>query len=91
LEIELLAADMRVGGFSGCNRYSGSYSLAGEAGQGGALTFGPMAGTMMACAEGAELERAYLQMLGQVTAYRLQGDTLSLLAGAEVVATYRPR
>ena len=91
LDIELLAADMRVGGFSGCNRYSGSYSLAGEAEQGSALTFGPMAGTMMACAEGAELERAYLQMLGQVTAYRLQGDTLSLLAGAEVVATYRPR
>jgi putative lipoprotein len=91
LDIELLAEDMRVGGFSGCNRYSGSYSLTGDAEQGSALTFGSMAGTMMACAEGGELERAYLQMLEQVSAYRLQGDTLSLLAGAEVVATFRPR
>ena len=91
LDMELLAEDMRVGGFSGCNRYSGSYSLSGDTEQGSALGFGPMAGTMMACAEGGELERAYLQMLGQVTAYRLQGEELSLLAGAEVVATYRPR
>jgi len=91
LDIELLGEELRAGGFSGCNRYSGSYSLTGDAEQGGALTFGPMAGTMMACAEGSELEQAYLQMLGQVTAYRLQGDTLSLLTGDEVLATYRPR
>jgi heat shock protein HslJ len=48
-----------------------------------------MAGTMMACPDGGELERNYLQVLGRVNAFRLEGDTLSLLAGPEVVATFR--
>ena len=80
---------MRAGGFSGCNRYTGGYSRDGASGRGGALAFKPMAGTLMACQEGAELEREYLQMLGAVTAFTLEGDRLSLLAGPEVVATFR--
>lgn len=89
LFIEFLAQEPRAGGFSGCNRYSGSYSLEGGSEQGSALQFGLMASTMMACAETGDLERNYLQMLGRVTAYRLSGDTLSLLSGPEIVATYR--
>ena len=42
-------------------------------------------------AEGGELERGYLQMLARVDAFRLQDDTLSLLAGAETLATFRAR
>jgi heat shock protein HslJ len=44
---------------------------------------------MMACPDGADLERNYLQALGRVTAFRMEGDTLSLLAGSEVLATFR--
>lgn len=75
---------MQAGGFSGCNRYSGGYSRDGASG----LVFKPMAGTLMACEQGSELERQYLQMLGAVTAFTLQGDNLSLQAGPEVVATF---
>ena len=48
-----------------------------------------MAGTMMACAEGAELEQTYLQLLAKVTAFRVQGETLLLLNGDTVLASYR--
>jgi heat shock protein HslJ len=44
---------------------------------------------MMACAEGGELEQQYLQMLATVSAYRLEGEILSLLHGDQVVATFR--
>lgn len=82
------AAEMRAAGFSGCNRYTGGYSREGGTEHGSPLAFKPMAGTLMACQEGSDLERSYLQMLGTVTAFRLDTDTLSLLAGPEVVATF---
>ena len=90
LDIQLQADGMRVAGFSGCNRYSGSYARDGVSQHGSPLQFGLMAGTMMACAGGGEIEQKYLQMLTKVTAFRLTNGSLSLLAGAEVLATYRP-
>ncbi len=89
-DLTLLAKEQRVGGFSGCNRFSGSYNTSGDATHGSPLSFGPLAGTMMACAEGDELERRYLAVLGVVSAYRLEEQTLSLLAGDQVVATFLP-
>jgi heat shock protein HslJ len=50
-----------------------------------------MAVTLMACAEGGELERAYLGMLARVESFRLEGATLTLLSGGEALATFRPR
>jgi hypothetical protein len=44
---------------------------------------------MMACVEGGEVEQLYLRMLGRVNGFRLQGDTLSLMDGPEVLATFR--
>lgn len=40
-----LGADGKVSGTGGCNRYMGTATLKGDA-----ITFGPMAGTRMACA-----------------------------------------
>ena len=91
LYIEFDAQDMRVGGFSGCNRYSGSYSVDGLAEYGSPLAFSKMASTMMACAEEGELDHSYLQILGLVTGYSIEGHSLSLMAGPEVLATYRPQ
>ncbi|WP_010091112.1 META domain-containing protein [Burkholderia ubonensis] len=53
----------RASGFSGCNRYMGSYDV-----KNGVLSFGPLAGTRMACAGtlGGQLERAYLDALAHV-------------------------
>ena len=89
VDIQFAAGEQRAAGFSGCNRYTGGYVREGMAEQGSPLKFGPMAGTMMACEDGGELEQNYLQILGRVTAFRLDGDTLSLLAGSEVLATFK--
>ncbi len=89
VDLQFLAEEKRAAGFSGCNRYTGSYDPEGASEHGSSLKLGPMAGTMMACPEGTELERNYLQALGRVTGFRLDGDTLSLLAGPEVLATFK--
>ncbi|TDG15523.1 META domain-containing protein [Seongchinamella unica] len=88
IELVLNAGDMTASGFSGCNRYSGSFSNDGKSSHGTPLKFGPVAGTRMACADGDPAERAYLQMLDKVDAYRMQGSSLVLLQGSEVVATF---
>ncbi|GBH26030.1 META domain-containing protein [Burkholderia vietnamiensis] len=53
----------RARGFSGCNRYMGTYAI-----KNGLLSFGPLAGTRMACpnALGGQLEHAYLDALAHV-------------------------
>ena len=89
VDLQFSAEDQRAGGFSGCNRYTGGYSRDGASQHGAPLGFSQMASTMMACPEGGELEQAYLQMLGRVDAFRLEGSTLSLLQGPEVLATFR--
>lgn len=88
VDLQFDADGDRASGFSGCNRYTGSYVRDGVAENGSPLRLGPMAGTLMACEEGAELERAYQQMLGSVTAFRFEGDTLVLMQGPEEVATF---
>lgn len=88
VDLQFDGGEMRAAGFSGCNRYTGSYVREGVSEYGNALAFGPTAGTMMACVDGLELERQYLQILGTVTAFRLDGNRLSLLAGPDVVATF---
>ncbi len=90
-DLELTAGEQRAAGFAGCNRYTGSYSREGASQLGSPLSFGDMAVTMMACVEGGELERAYLQMLGRVDLFHLRGTTLTLLAGREELATFRAR
>lgn len=64
-----------VGGQTGCNSFGGSYTLEGKT-----LRFGPLVQTVMACQEEAlnRLERAYMQALGQVRGYSLEGSALRL-------------
>jgi putative lipoprotein len=89
VDLQFSAEEQHASGFSGCNRYTGSYSREGTSQHGSALGFGPVAGTLMACVEGGDVEQAYLQILGKVDAFRLQGNRLSLLQGPEVLATFR--
>jgi uncharacterized lipoprotein YbaY/heat shock protein HslJ len=63
----------RVAGSGGCNRLMGSYTLDSER-----LTFGQMAGTMMACPQSMEQERAFHQALGKVARWRIAGEQLEL-------------
>ena len=88
VELVLDAEQHSVAGFSGCNRYSGSFSDGGDSTHGTPLSFGPLASTQRACLDGGELERIYLDTLSRVDAYRMSDDQLELLAGGEVVATF---
>lgn len=84
--LTLQTADHRVAGSGGCNRMGGSYEL-----EGSRLTFGQMIGTMMACPQGMEQERAFHQALAKVKRWRLDGAVLELLdeSGQPVVALER--
>jgi putative lipoprotein len=75
---------MRASGSGGCNRMTGTYELNGER-----LTFGPMAGTLMACQNGMETEKAFLQALARVQGWKIEGQRLNLLdATGGVVAQF---
>ena len=75
----------RVSGNDGCNTFSGSYEADGSK-----LTFGPLAGTKMACGSPAdEVSRAVTTALARVRAYKQSADTLRMEdAGGETVLTY---
>ncbi|QSA97047.1 META domain-containing protein [Methylococcus sp. EFPC2] len=71
----IFAADQpRLSGNSGCNRVTGGFESSGDK-----LKFGQLAGTMMACIQGMELERPFLQALEKVARYRIKGSHLELL------------
>jgi heat shock protein HslJ len=62
LNLSVASGQRRASGFSGCNRYTGTYML-----KDGKLSFGPLAGTRMACATaGGKIEGAYLDALAHV-------------------------
>jgi putative lipoprotein len=75
----------QVSGSGGCNRFSGSCNVDGSA-----LTFGNLASTRMACAEGMDQESAFLAALGKVRSWRVSGDRLELLdAGGVSLARFQ--
>lgn len=70
-----------LGGFSGCNRYSGSYSLSN-----GILTIDPqIISTMMACLgrADAEQEKQYLTLLPTMTKIALNKDGELILSSTD--------
>lgn len=83
--IVLTASDRRVSGFAGCNRLMGGYTS-----EGAKLSFTQLAGTMMACAQGMELEQALHAALAKVAGWRLEGNDLTLLdASGKALASFR--
>ena len=77
----------RVAGSGGCNRMMGSYTLDGSK-----LTFSQMAGTMMACAQGMDVERAFHAALPRVASWRVDGEKLELFdAEGASVAEFESR
>ncbi|NEX17688.1 MAG: hypothetical protein C1943_13945 [Halochromatium sp.] len=62
--------DNRIAGSSGCNRFMGGYELTGEG-----LSFGQIAGTMMACPElQMQTEQRFLGLLQAVTRFEIPAD-----------------
>jgi copper homeostasis protein (lipoprotein) len=85
--VVLHSADLRVAGFGGCNNINGSFEVEDDR-----ISFGPMATTMLACVEGADTERAFLQALERVSTWRIIGEHLDFLSSAgELVARFEAR
>ncbi|WOD18921.1 META domain-containing protein [Paraburkholderia kirstenboschensis] len=62
LTLSTARGQRHASGFSGCNRYMGSYSL-----KDGKLSFGTLGGTRMACATpGGQIESSYLSALTHI-------------------------
>lgn len=73
-------AENRVSGSDGCNRMMGSYLLDGNN-----LSLDKMAGTKMACAEGAAQTQAFNDVLTKVATYSVHSDQLELRDGTALV------
>jgi len=78
LHMVLTSEGSRVHGFSGCNRFTGSYELTDSQ-----LRLKPLAATRMACMEGMEQEQRFLQSLTSVMRFTNSGDDLALYSGDE--------
>jgi heat shock protein HslJ len=78
--------DGRIGGTSAVNQYGGPYT----AGDDGSFSVGDLAGTMMGGPEpDMNAEKTYLDLLGAVKAFALDGDTLTLSVGSgDAALTY---
>jgi putative lipoprotein len=75
----------RYAGSTGCNSISGAFELDGNT-----LHFKAGAMTMMACPDPLmKQEQAFTAALQSVTTYRINGTTLELLAGENVVAKFK--
>ena len=73
----------QVSGVSGCNQYGGSYT----AGSDGSMSFGQFHSTVMGClSDVAAVEHAYMEALGKVTTFSVDG-TLTL-TGSGKALTY---
>ena len=66
--------DSRVSGFSGCNRFTGTYSIQ----EGNRLQLSQMAVTQMACINEMVTEKLFLEMLQKADSYSILGNDLSL-------------
>jgi heat shock protein HslJ len=87
----LKAIGGRISGNSGCNSFSGSYTLPSA----GRLALGPLASTRMACLENMKDEADFFSVLGGSVNYQFQGDTLVLFDDerqkeGQFIGTYVP-
>ncbi len=81
-----VSPDAVAAGFAGCNRYTGSYTVRRDS-----ITFGPSASTKIACAQGMDLEQAYLSTLPKVVTYAIEDSTLTFFGASGTLVTYRDR
>lgn len=81
------SATGRVAGSGGCNQLGGTYELDGDR-----LSLGSVIATLMACPEGMETEKAFLEALQRVQGWRITGRQLDLLdAEGDVIGSFEAR
>jgi heat shock protein HslJ len=84
--LRLESSSSRAVGFAGCNRFSASYTLAGDS-----LRFGLAIATKMACIDGDELERSFLGALPVVATYEATDSVLILKGPGGPLARFHGR
>ena len=66
-----------ISGVSGCNQYNATYEASGNE-----ISFGPIAGTQMACPEPQmSVETRYLQLLESAATFEVEGRAMSMADG----------
>jgi heat shock protein HslJ len=76
----------RAAGLAGCNQFFATYRTVGDT-----LRFDTAALTKMACAEGMDLERHFMDALGATRIYRVEGRSLSFVAEGRTLARFEAR
>ncbi len=86
IEATAIFADGSVSGSGGCNRYTAGYTV-----DGGKLTIGSAATTMMACPEPqTAVEQPFMAALAMTMSYKIEGGQLTLLdAGEQAIAVFK--
>ncbi len=80
----ILRGEDQVGGYSGCNQFTGSVTVTGDG-----LAFGPIASTRRMCVESMQQEDAFLQALENAQRYTISGEDLAIEdAGGEVTMRF---
>lgn len=66
-----------LSGFSGCNHFSGQYTLTGQMlPDGNGIQVGPLVSTLMYCKETSDLETQYLEIIQDASSYQITGSQL---------------
>lgn len=80
----ILRGDDQVGGYAGCNQFTGSMTVTGDG-----ISFGPIASTRRMCAEGMKQEDAFLQALETAQRFSISGEDLAIeSAGSEITMRF---
>jgi putative lipoprotein len=69
----ILRGDDQVGGYSGCNQFTGSVTVTGDG-----LAFGPIASTRRMCQDVMQQEDAFLQALENAQRFAISGEDLAI-------------
>ena len=78
----MLGEDGSIAGIAACNRLLGTYTTTPKYG----ISFGQVGTTMMLCPKNDVLEGEFVQMLGGITHYDIDFDTLILLQDGAIKA-----
>ncbi len=80
----ILKKGNKVIGFTGCNRFVGTYEL-----QGDRIRFVEISTTPMHCSNTMETQKAFEKVLQDARYFKVQGETLELFDDTHVIANFR--
>ena len=80
----ILKKGNKVIGFTGCNRFVGTYELHDNR-----IRFSEISATPMQCSKTMETEKAFKNVLQHARHYKLRGETLEIFDDTNVIASFR--